>query len=65
MAEDDAGDAGLIVEEFKDPKVRNNTAVVEDGKDALAYLRNNAPLLPDLRMPKKDGRGVLVETPQD
>ena len=74
LAEDNPGDARLTVEGFKDAKVKNNITVVEDGKEALAYLRHEGPyanvalpdlILLDLNMPKKDGREVLAEIKAD
>ena len=74
LAEDNPGDARLTVEGFKDAKVKNNITVVEDGKEALAYLRREGPyanvalpdlILLDLNMPKKDGREVLAEIKAD
>jgi len=74
LAEDNPGDARLTVEGFKDAKVKNNITVVEDGKEALAYLRHEEPyanaalpdlILLDLNMPKKDGREVLAEIKAD
>ena len=74
LAEDNPGDAQLTVEGFKDAKVENNITVVEDGKEALAYLRHEGPyadvqlpdlILLDLNMPKKDGREVLAEIKAD
>ena len=74
LAEDNPGDARLTVEGFKDAKVKNNITVVEDGVEALAYLRQEGPyasvtlpdlILLDLNMPKKDGREVLAEIKAD
>ena len=74
LAEDNPGDARLTIEGFKDAKVKNNITVVEDGKEALAYLRQEGPyanvarpdlILLDLNMPKKDGREVLAEIKAD
>ncbi len=74
LAEDSPGDARLTVEGFKDAKVKNNITVVEDGIEALAYLRHEGPyadftlpdlILLDLNMPKKDGREVLAEIKAD
>ena len=74
LAEDNPGDARLTVEGFKDAKVQNNITVVEDGIEALAYLRREGPyanvtvpdlILLDLNMPKKDGREVLTEIKAD
>jgi two-component system, chemotaxis family, response regulator Rcp1 len=69
LIEDNPGDARLTMEAFKDGKVTNNLTVVQDGVEALAYLRRqgryaNAPMpdliLLDLNLPKKDGREVLA-----
>ena len=74
LAEDNPGDARLTVDGFKDAKVRNNISIVEDGKEALAYLRQEGRyanavfpdlILLDLNMPKLDGREVLTEIKAD
>ena len=74
LAEDNPGDARLTVEGFKDAKVKSNITVVEDGIEALAYLRHEGEyanvalpdlILLDLNMPKKDGREVLTEIKAD
>jgi len=74
LAEDNPGDARLTVEGFKDAKVRNNISIVEDGKEALAFLRQEGRyanavfpdlILLDLNMPKMDGREVLAEIKAD
>ena len=68
MVEDNPGDVRLTTEALRETKVRNNLNVVEDGEEALAFLRRegkhaNAPrpdlILLDLNLPKKDGREVL------
>ncbi len=74
LVEDNPGDVRLTREALKDAKVRNELHVVEDGVEAMRYLRRedsyaNAPrpdlILLDLNLPKKDGREVLSEIKQD
>ena len=74
LVEDNPGDIRLTLEAFKDSKVCNNMHVVQDGVEALAFLRQegdyaNKPrpdvILLDLNLPKKDGREVLAEIKQD
>ena len=40
LVEDNPGDARLTLEGFKDARIRNNKTVVEDGIEAMAYLRH-------------------------
>ena len=70
MVEDDPGDVDLTKEALKDSKLSMRIAVVEDGEQAVKYLRRqkpyeNAPrpdlILLDLNLPKMDGREVLKE----
>ncbi|RLC93534.1 MAG: hypothetical protein DRI39_02595, partial [Chloroflexi bacterium] len=74
LVEDNPGDVRLTKEALKDGKVCNNLHVVEDGVEALAYLRRegkyqDAPrpdlILLDLNLPRKDGRDVLAEVKND
>jgi CheY-like chemotaxis protein len=74
LVEDNPGDVRLTREALKDSKLHNNLSVVEDGAEALAFLRRqgkyaNAPrpdiLLLDLNLPRIDGRQVLEEIKQD
>ncbi len=74
LVEDDPADARLTVEAFKEGKVSNNLNVVEDGVEAMSYLRQEgdyaeAPrpdiILLDLNLPRKDGREVLAEIKED
>ena len=62
LVEDNPADARLTLEGFKDAKVKNQITVVEDGVEALAYLRGEGAyanvtlpdlILLDLNMPKK------------
>ena len=74
LVEDNPGDVRLTREAFKEGKVLNNLSVVEDGVEAVAFLRQqgkyaDAPrpdlILLDLNLPKKDGREVLPEIKGD
>jgi len=74
LVEDNPGDVRLIVEAFKENKLRNKLDVVEDDVEAMAFLRQegkyaDAPrpdlILLDLNLPKKDGREVLGEIKTD
>lgn len=74
LVEDDPGDVLLVREAFEDHKLKNNLHVVEDGVQALAFLRRegefaDAPptdlVLLDLNLPRKDGREVLAEIKSD
>lgn len=70
LVEDNPGDVRLTQEALKSHKVKNNLHVVNDGEEAMAFLRKqgrykDAPrpdiILLDLNLPKKDGREVLAE----
>jgi chemotaxis family two-component system response regulator Rcp1 len=74
LVEDSDGDARLAQEAMKDAKVLNHISRVEDGVEAMAYLRKEGKynkairpdlILLDLNMPKKDGREVLAEIKND
>jgi two-component system, chemotaxis family, response regulator Rcp1 len=74
LVEDSPGDARLTMEALKEAKVLNHITVVEDGVEAMAFLRregehSRAPrpdlVLLDLNLPKKDGREVLAEVKAD
>jgi len=74
LVEDNPGDVRLTQEALKDGGVLNRLHVVEDGVDALSFLRRqgkyaDAPrpelILLDLNLPKKDGREVLAEIKAD
>jgi CheY-like chemotaxis protein len=74
LVEDSPADVDLTREALEDAKVRNNLHVVEDGVEALAFLRREGQyeasprpdlVLLDLNLPKKDGREVLAEIKAD
>ena len=52
LVEDNPGDIRLIVEVLKEGKIHNHLSVVEDGEEALAYLRREGSyqdvILPDI-----------------
>ena len=74
LVEDSPSDALLTREALKTSKLMNNLHVVENGVDAIAFLRREGPyahvpppdlILLDLNLPKKDGREVLREIKAD
>ena len=74
LVDDDPGDVRLTLEALKRSKLYSSIDNVENGEEALAYLRRqgkyaNAPLpdlvLLDLNMPRKDGRETLDEIKSD
>ncbi len=74
LVEDNIGDVRLTQEALREAKVHNNLSVVNDGVEAMAFLRREgkyagAPrpdlVLLDLNMPRKDGRAVLAEVKAD
>jgi chemotaxis family two-component system response regulator Rcp1 len=74
LVEDNPGDVRLAVEALRDAKVANRLHVVEDGVEAMSFLRREARyadvprpdlILLDLNLPRKDGREVLAEIKQD
>ena len=74
LVEDNPGDVRLIKESLSDAKVGNSPHVVQNGVEALAFLRRedkyaDVPqpdlVLLDLNLPKKGGREVLAEIKAD
>ena len=74
LVEDDPADEQLMQQALKESAVPVSLNVVEDGVEAMAYLRGQAEyataLLPDLilldlKMPKKGGLEVLAEVKAD
>jgi two-component system response regulator len=74
MVEDNPADVRLAMEALRDAKMDIDMNVVEDGFEAMAFLRREgkhagAPhpdlILLDLNLPGKDGRQVLAEIKAD
>jgi CheY-like chemotaxis protein len=74
LVEDSPSDTELTLEALKDFKVRNHVSVVEDGVQAMQFLRRQGPyaeaprpdlIMLDLNLPRKDGREVLADIKSD
>lgn len=74
LVEDNPGDVRLAQEALKEGKICNNLHVVEDGEEAMSFLRQEGQyagstlpqlVLLDLYLPKKDGREILTEMKAD
>jgi len=70
LAEDNPGDVVLTKKALEQGKLANNLHVVEDGIEAMEYLRQEGEytdavrpdlILLDLNMPRKDGKEVLAD----
>jgi two-component system, chemotaxis family, response regulator Rcp1 len=74
LIEDNPADIVLTKEAFKECKTNHNISYVNDGIEAIKYLKKkdkyNESITPDiilldLNLPKKDGRQVLAEIRSD
>ncbi|MGH7134943.1 MAG: response regulator [Pirellulales bacterium] len=74
LVEDNPDDAALTIDTLKSGRIRNQVTHVEDGAEAMLYLRRQQPyaeaprpdlILLDLQLPKKNGREVLMEVKED
>ena len=74
LVEDSPTDALLTKRALADARLINRLHIVEDGVEAIAFLRRQPPyadaprpqlILLDLNLPRKDGREVLAEIKAD
>ncbi len=74
LVEDNQGDVDLAREALETNKMCNDLHVVDNGEEAMAFLRREGKyagvprpdlILLDLNLPKKDGREVLAEIKAD
>ena len=74
LVEDSPSDTELTLEALRDFTVSNHVSIVEDGVQAMQFLRRQgayaqAPrpdlIMLDLNLPRKDGREVLAEIKGD
>ncbi|ALG11386.1 response regulator [Kibdelosporangium phytohabitans] len=70
LVEDDPGDVLMTREALADNKVRNRLYVVNDGVDAMRFVRRQPPyedaprpglILLDLNLPRRNGQEVLAD----
>lgn len=74
LVEDSPADAYMTREVFREARLWTHLTVVEDGQEAVAYLRRSGEhegavrpdlILLDLNLPKRSGREVLSDIKQD
>jgi two-component system, chemotaxis family, response regulator Rcp1 len=74
LVEDSPSDAALTIEALKAGKIANKLTHVEDGVEAMDYLKRRGKytnsvkpdlIMLDLNLPRKDGREVLEELKND
>ncbi|WP_163547938.1 response regulator [Candidatus Frankia nodulisporulans] len=74
LVEDNPGDVLMAREAFADERIGGNLHVVNDGDEALAFLRHEEPfadmpnadlVLLDLNLPRRSGIEVLAEIKAD
>lgn len=74
LVEDSEADIRLTRETLKENKLKIDLEVVNDGVEAIAYLKKEGKykgmkrpdlILLDLNLPKKDGREILAEIKSD
>jgi chemotaxis family two-component system response regulator Rcp1 len=74
LVEDSPSDAALTIEALKAGKIANRLSHVEDGVDAMDFLRHRGKyadaerpdlIMLDLNLPRMDGRDVLAEIKND
>ena len=74
LVEDNPGDVRLTRELLKESKIHNNLTVMDNGEDAIVFLRRAAKhadatlpdlILLDLNLPRKNGAEVLASIKND
>lgn len=74
IVEDSPDDAELMMEALRESTLGSRMSLVEDGEDAIRFLRRQSPyedtphpdlILLDLYLPRKSGFEVLAELKQD